>query len=166
MPAKKPMKTTSSRAIHRVNVQDMQQDHGAGADDGDAEDALAGEVAGDARAERDAGAEADEDRTEQQAVGGVAAAERVGERLTGRDDHARSGHGAGDADDQAAHQRGVAGEGEAVLQRAEEGPRAVARVPAARRPLIDGRFQMTTARRPGRSARSGTARGRPGRPRG
>ena len=54
-----------------------QQDHDAGADDRDAEDPLAGEVAGDARAERDAGAEADEDRAEQQAVGGVTAAERV-----------------------------------------------------------------------------------------
>ena len=77
MPAKKPMRTTSSRAIHSVNVQDMQQHHGAGADDRDAEDPLAGEVAGDARAERDAEPEADEDGAEQQAVGGLAAAERV-----------------------------------------------------------------------------------------
>ena len=54
---------------------------------------------------RDAEAEADEDRAEQQPVGGVTAAERVGERLTGRDDHAGGGEGAGDADDQTAHQR-------------------------------------------------------------
>ena len=51
MPAKKPMKTTSSRAIQSVKVQDMSSTIDAGADDGDAEDALAGEVAGDARAD-------------------------------------------------------------------------------------------------------------------
>ena len=70
---------------------------------------------------RDARAEADEHGAEQQPVGGVTAAERVGERLPGRDDHAGRGHRAGDADDETAHQRGVAGEREAVLQRAEEG---------------------------------------------
>ena len=145
MPAKKPMRTTSSSAIHSVNVQDMQQDHHAGADDGDAEDALAGEVAGDARAERDAEPEADEDRAEQQAVGGLAAAEGVGEGLAGRDDHAGRGHGAGDADDQAADQRGVPGEGEAVLAASRGRSPATPPAPAARRPLIEGRFQMTTA---------------------
>ena len=145
MPAKKPMKTTSSSAIHSVNVHDMSSTIDAGADDGDAEDPLAGEVAGDARAERDAEPEADEDRAEEQAVGGVTAAEGVRERLAGRDDHAGRGHGAGDPDDQAAHQRGVAGEGEAVLQRAEEGLLRLDRARRPRRPLIEGRFQMTTA---------------------
>ena len=76
MPAKKPMKTTSSRAIQSVNVQAISRTIDAGADDRDAEDALAGEVAGDAGADRDAEAEADEHRPEEQAVGGLAAAER------------------------------------------------------------------------------------------
>ena len=66
-----------------------EQHDGAGPDDRDAEDPLAGEVAGHARADRDAQPEPDEDRAEQQAVGGVAAAERGREGLTGGDDHAR-----------------------------------------------------------------------------
>jgi hypothetical protein len=97
-----------------------EQDHDAGADDADPEDALAREVAGDARAERDTGAEAHEHGAEEQTVGGVTAAERVGERLARRDDHARRGHRSGDTDHEAPHQRRVAGEGEAVLQGAQE----------------------------------------------
>ena len=64
--------------------------------------------------------EADEHRAEEQAVRGLAAAERVGEGLPGRDDHAGRGHRPGDADDETADQRGVPGEGEAVLEGAEE----------------------------------------------
>ena len=75
MPAKNPMTTTSSSAIHSAKVQREQRHTDAGADDRDAEDALAREVAGHARAQRDAQPEADEDGAEQQAVGGVTAAE-------------------------------------------------------------------------------------------
>ena len=93
------------------------------------------------------GAEADEDRAEQQAVGRVAAAERVRERLPGRDDHAGGRHGAGDADDQAAHQRRVTGEREAVLaasrgtiscRRSHRGARGAAAADRGQAPDDDG----------------------------
>ena len=120
MPAKKPMRTTSSRANHSVNVQDMSTTMTPAPTMATPKMPLAGQVVRHARAQRDAQAQADEDGAEQQAVGGLAAPERVRVRLTGRDDHAGRHEGTGDADDQPADQRGVAGEGEAVPQRAEE----------------------------------------------
>ena len=105
-PAPKP---TPEDEDHRQR--DLRHDRGehkadAAEHDRQAEQPTPRQLAGDARTERHAGAEADEDRSEQHAVGRVAAAEAGDEDLAGTDHCAAGGERADQADDQSADQPG------------------------------------------------------------